>query len=260
MKHIYISLGSACDTAMILDEFCIRKKSYPFDWLWNLDYGLEAINRMLTEDFFTVLTPNAYSNAEHYRFDKKQIVYERYPSIVHMHSDPLKDISAHEQLVRRIRRFEKRLHENCFIHFLYYKNYNEEKLKHSNISINDTVDTMLKDANNFTDLISKKYACNNFHLLLILQTDLQDMNDALNITRDYKRQMKQKISIGYTISRTDDENVNKIWRKQWRHQLFFNTQMPLCYMLKIFTQYSVHKVIIKWNKLKLLLSSKNRSY
>ena len=44
--------------------------------------------------FMLYLTPNAYSNAEHYRFDKKQIVYETYPSIVHMHSDPLKDISV----------------------------------------------------------------------------------------------------------------------------------------------------------------------
>jgi len=100
-----ISLGGGCDAAQALREFGDRRQSYPFDWLWNLDTGLDTICDIFVDGFATILDRDAYALSPHYRFpDELSVTYRDYPSVVHVHMDPLRNPDDHRTMVRRIKR------------------------------------------------------------------------------------------------------------------------------------------------------------
>lgn len=226
MKHHYISLGAACDVGMVMDELALRKTSLPFDWLWNLDSGLEAVTHMIATDFALVSDRQSYEIQDHYRLTSPSVVYRSYPSIIHMHSNPMDFDDAHLALQRRMQRFRDVLASGDTLHFVYYKNYNEELLKSTGVSILDTFSRMMREGGDFLSLITSKTS-GKVSLLLVLQTDAQDSEDAQKIVASTSVG-DRRVSLGHTISRYDyAPELNAIWRHQWFTLLLRKTRMPL---------------------------------
>jgi hypothetical protein len=124
---------------MMLREMGIRKDAYPFDWLWNLDDGLRSVTHMIATDFAGALAANPYRRKAHYRVPGFPVVYGDYPSIIHMHSNPLESASDDATMRRRVERFTSALSSSDTLHFVYYKNFNEELIKDLSRSVLDTV-------------------------------------------------------------------------------------------------------------------------
>ena len=232
MKHEYISLGGGCDTAMILDYYGLRTKSLPFDWLWNLDEGLSAVIEIIKNQYQEVTQDRlkCYQLSEHCKFLVKMITYSGFPSIVHLHSNPMENESEHEKLVKRFRRLDNILKSNSVKHFIYYRAYEEGKSKNKEITIQDSLARLIGEGNNFYNSISEIYPNiqGKFSLLLVLQTLHSDELLALSEIEKAKKDLKNlNIQIGYTISRSDhDLEYRDIWLKQWKRILCTKTRMP----------------------------------
>jgi hypothetical protein len=218
---------------MNLDYLGLRKESHPFDWLWNLDSGFVAINNILNEGFESLIEKDSYKIIQHYRLESPQVVYREYPAIIHMHSNPMENIADHLTLVKRINRFKEVFTHGDFLHFVYYKSYNEELRKDKDATIEKTLQSMVSGANEFCQIINKKnfQPQGNFHLLLILQTDPEQTKESLLEIKKIQKKCTSNIFIGYTINRNED--LFEMWRKQFKSQLLNNTKMPLIFSLKL---------------------------
>lgn len=226
MKHVYISLGSACDTAMILDRMRLRKKSYPFDWLWNLDSGIDFVADAIKSDFSKILMQDSYCKRDHWRLSDKVLVYKDYPLVVHMHSDPLSRIEDHDDLVRRIKRFRELMNSNAKLHFVYYRNYYEDTLKNSTISPMDSLRVLVSDGVQFLRVMDEKYPhhTKNISLLLVMERNI----DQPNFQKFTDWVTDKRLKIGFTLSRYNDrQNLNKIWEEQWINLIISKTAMPI---------------------------------
>ena len=241
MKHTYISLGSACDTAMVMDSAGVRKKGYPFDWLWNLDTGLESVTEIIRNDFKQITSDNCYAKKRHYRFSDSMIVYKDYPSIAHLHVNPLEDIKEHQKSCRRAFRFIEEMKRNTVKHFIYYRCLEEDLLQGKSDSINTTFNRLINEGETFVDMMTEKYPNirKAFHLLLIIQVNENLLEQAKKIIETYtNKQFNQKynkiIKTGYTITRNDeDKRLKSIWRLQWMNMLLKRTKVPFFYKFGI---------------------------
>ena len=219
----WVSLGSACDIAMILKEHKQKRESYPFDWLWNLDHGLSAVNDMITSDFRNVIREDSYTVAYHYRLNREVVVYKEYPSIIHMHSNPYSYREDHDVLRRRIERFKDLLQSNDPITFVHYKNYNEELMKDKSISLEEMFKGLVLKSNEFLKLIEKKRHRDSFVLIVVLQTDPKWQEQANKLISSY-RSKDHRVRYEYTISRIDgDDDALATWRRQWNDILGFGS-------------------------------------
>jgi hypothetical protein len=224
----------------------LRKQSFPFDWLWNQDLGLSAINEIIKNDYKPILGLKSYVLAKHYKMENSVIVYRNYPSIMHLHSNPLEKKDDHETLLRRIERFKNILNSKRKACFIYYKSHNEEYLKDKLITIEDTVNKMILQGNEFISMIANKDA----QLLLILQIDNKYEPQAKKLIR-YLKFDKKQIKIRYTIA--NDNNNKKLtskWRIQWYKNIILNTDMS--FFLQIMIIIRVFTLLLSKSKSKIL--------
>jgi hypothetical protein len=239
LKHEFISLGAACDVAMMLDYLGIRKKSLPFDWLWNLYSGLDFVSDNICNNFKNILSINCYVESKHYRFKDPSVVYKKYPLVAHIHTNPLIDLAEHEKLKRRIRRFNNELSSNSFIHFVFYRIYEEDIRSGKSVDLNGTIFSLIDEGKRFVDKLKKQFPDIRFNLLLVVQTPSSLFDETLQIINaetgknsfdDYK----EIINFGQTIPRKDDDkNLLTIWRRQWKKALLNKTNIPTSLKLKI---------------------------
>ena len=195
MKHIFISLGSACDAALMMQFLGIRYKSYPFDWLWNFEGGLTAVTEIIKSDFSEITAKNSYLENQHYRFSELVTVYKAYPTIVHLHSDPLQNEEDHNTLLHRIERFKGALEDASFKHFIYYRSLEEDIINGKSKDLNDSFHRLIDEGIFFLEMIKKKYPqlSGKIHLLLVLQIKKSDikilkpMIRAVVINQDLKK-------------------------------------------------------------------------
>lgn len=163
-----VPLGGGCDTGIILNRLKLRKQALPFDWLWNLDTGLDSVTDIIDSNFKHVIDSDSYEYRNHYRLDKLQIVYKNYPSIIHMHSNPFLQ-SGHSALVRRYSRFHQLLKSSQYIRFIYYVNHEEFLLKNPHQTIRATVSQTFASVLRFLSCIQSTYGLYNFTFLCIIQ-------------------------------------------------------------------------------------------
>ncbi|AFY37750.1 hypothetical protein Lepto7376_1401 [[Leptolyngbya] sp. PCC 7376] len=233
-KHIYISLGAACDAAQNLNFLGLRHCSYPFDWLWNLDLGLTAVTQIIEQDFEKITFQDCYIELPHYRFPDPMVVYKAYPTIAHLHTNPLEDSDAHQTLCRRIERFQKELNSDTIKHFIYYRNFNND-LFDQHATLEDTLKKLLNEGEIFIEMLQKKYpeAAKRASLLLVLQTRPLDQNQAQKLTSHYRQKIRKKarfdkIILACSLNRNDNEiALKEQWKRQWETLLFTQTRMPL---------------------------------
>jgi len=253
MKNYYISLGGACDVAMIMKELRIRSTSLPFDWLWNLDNGLAAINAMIRNNFQDVMQRDAYCKIAS-RFSEKSIAYKKYPSILHFHSNPYERQNDHNDLMRRFERFRSVISSNAHLHFIYYRNFEEDKFKIPAISIKDTLTRMKTEADEFLHLISGVRG-GKTSIVLVLQTGVEDAEIAEVLVKSAVLENPQ-IKIGYTIARVDHlPELKAVWRDQWMSLIISQISMSSRQRLVCISRRHYYKIkdffhAYKWKKCK----------
>lgn len=176
MKKQVISLGGGCDIAMNLERLGFKKESLFFDWLWNLNSGLEAVNNIIKNDFYGVIKPDSYEKRLHYRFHSQEVVvYKHYPLIAHLHSNPLNNEYDHDTLVRRINRTKELFSvPDRHLVFIYYLNYEEFKRCMNEPSLDYAISKIIREGNEFVEIFTGKYPYKKFRLVLVVQTDFSD--------------------------------------------------------------------------------------
>lgn len=233
MKHEYISLGSACDAAMILDKIKFRKNAYPFDWLWNLESGIENVIDIISSDFKNIVSENSYIQTRHYRLPNPVVVYKEYPTVIHMHSNPMINKKDHYTLLRRIQRFQEVMKSQTRIHFIYYRNHYEDTLVNPKVTVSDSLHRLVKEGEDFLRMLDTKYEKRHTDssLLLILETNIEQFH----VSNETILSKDSRIQIGYTLSRYDDQKkLYRLWQKQWIQNILHKTDCPKIMVLKWF--------------------------
>lgn len=239
-NHIYISLGAACDVAGNLNYVGLRHRSYPFDWLWNLDQGLEAVIQIFQDDFQDITQPCCYVEQSHYRFPEPMVVYKAYPTIAHLHTNPLQDKDAHKTLCRRVDRLREEMNKDTVKHFVYYRNFSEGiLLKEPTLSPEDIFQKLLSEGESFMDMLQQKYplSAKTSSLLLVLQVPASLSSTAHDLVSKYQKSIRkndkyQSITLAYNICRDDkDLALKKQWKTKWIALFFTKTQMPFLMMV-----------------------------
>jgi len=222
-----VSLGGGCDVATILGDFGVRRASLPFDWLWNLDTGLETVCDIIVDDFAHSLKPDSYGLTEHYRFPSRlSVTYSSYPSVVHMHSDPFRVPEDHATLVRRIQRFRRTLQDAPHITFVYYRCLEEGRIKRSDSTLRDEFVRLQTEGARFSEAISSTLRRGQrSRLVLVLQAARQHRGIAESLVRDANREgyrdgRRCQVTYAYTLTRDDESPRDlRIWRSQWQRVL-----------------------------------------
>jgi hypothetical protein len=158
-----------------------------------------------------------------------------------MHSNPLKDIAAHEQIRRRSFRFIEEMEKNSFKHFIYYRCFEEDQLRGKSDSVDDTFRRLIGEGEAFLKMILDKYPdCRNeIHMLLVLQVDRHWLLQAKELVAAFKAERidnkyRNIINAGYTLRRNDgDKKLLWVWHIQWIYLFLFQTHMPFSYRLAV---------------------------
>ena len=169
MEEIFVSLGSGCAVSQRLNEAGLRKQSYPFDWLWNLEGGLEVVNDIIGNDFFQFIYRSNLVTENHYRWNKKVIINRFYPNIAHIHSDPQNNEKDYQSLLRRVKKIRDLLNGKSNIQFIYFRSIEEfdPSTKHKEYSLTYCFERLLQESTEFIKIIKNKYPSLQFKLLSI---------------------------------------------------------------------------------------------
>jgi hypothetical protein len=226
MQHQYISLGAACDAAMMFKKLGLRNVAYPFDWLFNLDSGLASVTEMIKDDFQKVSASDCYIPASHPEITTEVGAYRDYPAVLHIHSNPMSKTGDHDELVRRFDRFRRALRSRDKLHFVYYRNLAASRLTDPSATAQQVLGQLIDEAEVFLDTISASRGGDS-SLLLVLETDVEDI-EAASIALASATVPDGRIRIGHAISRYDENPVfNDVWKRQWTNLLVNRTEMPL---------------------------------
>ncbi|PKA43686.1 hypothetical protein CWR43_12160 [Rhizobium sullae] len=226
MGHQYISLGAACNAAMMIKKLGLRKTSYPFDWLLNLDSGLASVTEMIKDDFQKVCAPDCYMPASHSTIATEVVAYRDYPTVLHIHTNPMSKTGEHDELVRRFDRFRRTLRSRDKLHFVYYRNLAAARLTDPSATAQQVLRQLIDEASVFLDTISA-WRGGDTSLLLVLESGIEDIEPAL-IALASVTVPDRRIQFGHAISRYDENPVfNDIWKRQWTDLLLNRTEMPL---------------------------------
>lgn len=213
-----ISLGGACDVGIALQWMRIKGPSYPFDWLANLEGGLEQVVEILENNFDTVNQYDSYDLRYFPEFSKRLAVYKNHPSVVHLHSNPLSDRNEHEKLVRRMKRFQVTMEEEgLFVHFLYYRTLDALIQKDSSATWEQALELLEHEGLNFVRYVRNNYSGKLFNITLVIQADIQlSLPITAKIRELNKLNHLPEIKYGFTIPRPDDNlKMKALWRMQW---------------------------------------------
>lgn len=237
----------------MLNTLGLRKKSYPFDWLWNLDSGLSGVLQIILNDFNGLYGNGAYKQQEHYRFEDEVLVYNKVPSIVHLHSNPLINDAEHNALCRRYDYFIEEMNSINTKHFIYYRSFEEDMLEGKSISIEDSVKRLLVEGKEFMEKIADKYPSSEgkVNLLLVMQSDIKVPGDMVQTLRN-ELLVDDVIKFSTTINRSDNDLLKRLqWKCKWSYIIIFMTNTPLYIRLNalIFLLFNPVK-----NKLRNMLS------
>jgi hypothetical protein len=152
MDTEYISLGSTCSVAYQLQTHCIKKCTYPFDWVRINKFS--NINELLKSNFedFDKIQVKIIENLNKFPLidddfvfnDKKTIICENKFATFYHDFDSIENIpNQYKKYERRIDRLYNILRSNNHIHFI------RDELKPNSLHIDDIIefDNILKYIN-----------------------------------------------------------------------------------------------------------------
>ena len=129
-----IPLGGGCSVASNLKSLNMRNKALFFDYLWNLNDGLNSATKIIDDNL------EGFDKQEFYKYDyhpkwnfdgkkivknEKVIVHKKYPNIAFIHYDIFKDDKAINSFLRKAKRVRNILKSGDKIIFVYYRCYAE---------------------------------------------------------------------------------------------------------------------------------------
>ncbi|POO54296.1 hypothetical protein CPJ18_01975 [Agrobacterium rosae] len=226
MQHQYISLGSACNAATMMKVAGLRRASYPFDWLLNVDDGLSAVTQIVVEDFSTVSESGSYEIVYHPPVGRSVPAYKLYPRTFHVHSDPASDPRTHTEMVRRFDRLREALRTEDFLHFVYYRELSQSRARTPGITAKAVFELMEKEATQFLSVIDKTRR-GRTKILLVLESSVNDRREADDAARS-AFSSDNRVAFGSALSRYDGDNqLLEQWQRDWINLIIKQTDMPL---------------------------------
>ncbi|SCX03057.1 DUF1796 family putative cysteine peptidase [Agrobacterium rosae] len=229
--HQYISLGAACNAATMMKIAGLRKASFPFDWLLNLNAGLSVVTSIIQDDFQKVVAEDCYQVVHHPPVGRAVPAYKDYPNTFHIHSDPSSNSAIHEEMIRRFERFRLVLRSSNTLHFVYYRNLSIYRDEKPDADVVEVLNLMLEEATQFLDTIEASRKGETF-ILLVLESDVED-TELTNEALKHVRVADQRISIGSALSRYDDnDELNAKWQQDWIELIINHTKMPIWMKLR----------------------------
>lgn len=250
MEVVYVSLGSGCTISQSLREIGLRKQSLPFDWLWNLDSGLDVVNTIIKDNFVQFKDRKNLVLGSHYRWDKKVIINSVYPNIAHVHSDPLHIDEDYGTLLKRINRFKKVLESNGNVQFIYYRLTTEFNL---NIQLEEydvkvCLNKIIKESYEFIDIIKSKYPSLQFKLLSICLIPrnivAKEKFEIQNFTRQNSEYLDLKIGYAEEEQKVYRKLLNNIVANYSLLNIFYkNKFIGIFYFLSAHIKFSIKSLV-----------------
>ncbi|MCM2372211.1 DUF1796 family putative cysteine peptidase [Aporhodopirellula aestuarii] len=224
-NQMVISLGGGCDIAMILGHYHLRHTSLPFDWLWNLHDGLDAVTSIIERDFEGIRGREAYTQSKHFRWPNQQsVVFKEHPHIAHVHNNPLEDQHALETLDRRIDRLAGILAEpQREIAFVYYRRFDEGPEALDDSAVEAGMVRLVNESRRFMEMVNRKFTRSKFRLLSVYSADEACVNDPSFADRFGQiagANPLPELDFDYVVCRPEnDRQANRKWQKQWANIL-----------------------------------------
>lgn len=226
MQHQYISLGSACNAATMMKMAGLRRASYPFDWLLNIEDGLSAVTKIVMEDFQSVSQSGCYDVVYHPPVERSVPAYKLYPRTFHIHSDPASESKTHAEMVRRFDRMRQALRANDFLHFVYYRELSQIRAKTPGMTAKTVFELMEKEAAQFLAVIDKSRQ-GKTKILLVLESSVNDRDEAYDAARS-AFSSDNRVAFGSALTRYDgDSRLLEQWQRDWINLIIEKTDMPL---------------------------------
>ena len=141
------SLGNFCQSSQLLKDTCLKKESYPFDWIFT---NSANIINILEDDFSKFLDKELYVNIYSRQFlrnrhiDYKKCGHKIYHNKMFFHHNPKNNDNDYNYLIRCVDRFRKLLKkESNKLFVITFNNLTEdiESIKKQIIELNNYMST-----------------------------------------------------------------------------------------------------------------------
>ncbi|WP_077106015.1 DUF1796 family putative cysteine peptidase [Agrobacterium sp. DSM 25558] len=239
--HKYISLGAACNAANMIKIAGLRRTSYPFDWLLNLEDGLTTVTDIIRDDFQKVSPWDCYDVVSPPDAERTVLAYKHYPRTFHIHSDPSSNREIHEQLTRRFQRLKRALSSRDSLHLIYYRNLSACRATRPDITPAEVAQLMLSEWGEFLRLISP-WRQGDTTVLLVLECDVEDVEQT-DRAIDIIEIADPKVALKRAISRYDDDAaLYDRWQKEWAHLIINHTRMPIWLQVRCHAKRAVRSI------------------
>lgn len=185
----FVSLGPNCRSAMIIDQYHLKKCSYPFDW--NLT-NLKIINYCIKNNCVDFIDRSNYINSKNQPncvTFKSEIFNYLDPMFVH--KNPIENECDYLYTLRCVERFNNLQFIDKHIIFVYSTNNIED------------LDLLNEDINELQNTLNKKYGNTKYHLLFIEIVKINDNNclpNTYNFKIDDNNVIVLRIYIKYDIN------------------------------------------------------------
>lgn len=217
---MFVSLGGGCDVATNLKKLGLRLEPYPFDWLWNLDAGLDYVSKIIATDFKHLSNKDDYIFASHQISPgEKFLIFKNYPKIAHLHSNPYENDDVLEDYKVRINRFRKLIsNTNEKATFIYYRNADVAEDNLAN-SLQSELAYLKREAALFEDMMARIHPQKPFILVSLLAIS-DDCFDNHSLKEDLRHICAAGRSARVTfeiVPLRDDRHPEKLkaWSGEW---------------------------------------------
>jgi hypothetical protein len=209
----------------------LRRASYPFDWLLNVDDGLAVVTEIVRDDFKVVSDPASYAIINHPPVGRSVPAYAAYPRTFHVHSDPASNPEVHSEMLRRFDRMRATLRSSDTLHFVYYRDFTAFRQTKPGTTAADIVALMEKEAVEFLGLIDDLRA-GETTILLVVESAVEDVTEARWAVA-HASNADIRIKFAQVLSRYDENpELNTRWEREWIGAIATKTGMPFMALAK----------------------------
>jgi hypothetical protein len=201
-----ISLGGACDIAIHLQKFGIKRETLFFDFTWNKIYGLKTVCNILLDDFSKFYDNENYIKREDHPIFGNCNINKYFPEFVFLHHDTNKPEIV-ESIKRKADRTKLLIESNEYKKFLYFRPYvgNDIKKDGRVLTGEENLKILIEETENFVEVFRKKYN-DNFHIYSMLDFDYEyNLEKINNIMK--KCENTKFITYTYKFKRYDKDSV-----------------------------------------------------
>ncbi|MBT4519830.1 MAG: hypothetical protein HOC23_07475 [Halieaceae bacterium] len=200
-KARWVSLGGGCDVATeLLQRRGLSDTSHFFDYLWNLDGGLNNVSRIIASRFAGFDSQECFIRLRHPEWntaevagslriacadlEAEQLCHRDYPDIVFLHYREGAELV--DKLSRKAERFMQLLEGNGPLTFIYYRQYHGpilgQYINKPNYDIDDKLCHWQTETEKFVQFLTGLYPLVDFRIVSCFMgphTQLPGVNDVI---------------------------------------------------------------------------------